>query len=486
MLPDQYRLRFRTLVQKGMRTASIACPIPRSGYHGDLSRIEARNGLSATTPPTPPLPERLPIEPLGGPVDIQLAVPGSKSITNRALLMGALAEGPVTLTGALFADDPHFMMEALRTLGFDVEAKPEEQTARIVGLGGQIPSHTAELFVGNAGTAMRFLAAGLSIGRGRFRLDGNTRMRERPVRDLVDGLRNLGVAIRCELENGCPPVVLDADGLPGGRAQLDGSRSSQYVSAVLLAAPYARERLRVEVVGEFVSRPYVDLTLRVMKDFGVETAREGDRLFAPAYGQRYRSGSYAVEGDASAATYFLALPAILGGRAVVTNLRADSPQGDAAFADLLGRMGCRVRRGFLPGGFGVEVSREPHTRLAPLEADLNDVPDVVQTLAAVALFADGRSRFTHIANLRLKETDRLAALHNELAHLGAEVKEGPDWLEIAPGRPCGADVKTYDDHRMAMAMTLVGLARPGVTILNPACVAKTYPQYFEDLEKQCR
>lgn len=438
---------------------------------------------AASLPPVPPLPERLPIEPLGGPVDFQIAVPGSKSITNRALLMGALADGPVTLTGALFADDPHYMLEALRTLGFEVEAKPDEQLARVVGLGGRIPSQAADLFVGNAGTAMRFLAAGLSIGRGRFRLDGNARMRERPIRDLVDGLKNLGVAIRCEQDNGCPPVVLDADGLPGGLAKMDGSRSSQYVSAVLLAAPYAREPLSVEVIGEFVSRPYVELTLHAMKDFGVETAREGERLFRPAHGVCYRAGEYAVEGDASAATYFLAAAAILGGRAVVTNLRADSPQGDAAFADLLGRMGCRVRRGFLPGGMGVDVSRDPHTRLAPLEADLNDVPDVVQTLAAVALFADGRSRFTNIANLRLKETDRLAALHNELAHLGAEVKEGPDWLEVAPGRPCSADVKTYDDHRMAMAMALVGLARPGVTILNPSCVAKTYPRYFEDLAK---
>jgi len=439
--------------------------------------------LNLPCPPTPPLPERLPIEPLGGPVDFQIAVPGSKSITNRALLMGALADGPVTLTGALFADDPHFMLEALRTLGFDVETHPEEQTARVVGLGGRIPSPSAELFVGNAGTAMRFLAAGLSVGRGHFRLDGNARMRERPIRDLVDGLRNLGVAIRCEFDNGCPPVVLDADGLPGGHARLDGSRSSQYASAVLLAAPYAQEPLRVEVTGEFVSRPYVELTLHAMHDFGVETARDGDRIFLPAHGRRYRPGTYAVEGDASAATYFLALPAILGGRATVTNLRADSAQGDAAFANLLERMGCRVRRGFLPGGFGVEVSREPHARLAPLEADLNDMPDVVQTLAAVALFADGRSRFTRIANLRLKETDRLAALHHELAHLGAEVQEGPDWLEVAPGRPCPADVKTYDDHRMAMALALVGLARPGVTILNPACVAKTYPRYFEDLTK---
>jgi 3-phosphoshikimate 1-carboxyvinyltransferase len=436
-----------------------------------------------STPPVPDYPERLPIQPLAGPIDVELAVPGSKSITNRALLLGALADGPVTLTGALFANDPFYMLGALCSLGFEVEARPEESILRVVGRNGTIPTKQADLFIGNAGTAMRFLTAGLSIGEGHFRLDGNARMRERPIRDLVDGLQKLGVPIRCEQNNGCPPVIIDAAGLPGGRAQMDGSRSSQFVSAVLMAAPYARTPLNVEVVGEFVSRPYVELTLATMNDFGVTTAREGERIFHPAHGQRYRAGEYAVEGDASAATYFLAAAAILGGRAVVTNLRSDSPQGDAAFADMLARMGCQVRRGFLPGGTGVEIIRDPKTKLAPLEADLNDMPDTVQTLAAVALFADGRSRFTDIGNLRLKETDRLSALHAELTRLGAEVKEGPDWLEVAPGQPRGAEIQTYDDHRMAMSMALVGLARPDVAILNPACVAKTYPLYFEDLAK---
>ena len=453
----------------------------------DKTHFEALTGLSTSNlpsaPPLPDYPERLAIEPLAGPVDVELAVPGSKSITNRALFMGALADGPVTLTGALFADDPFHMLRALGQLGFEVEARPDENLLRVVGRGGQLPTTSADLFIGNAGTAMRFLTAGLSIGEGRFRLDGNARMRERPIRDLIDSLQQLGVAIRCEKDNGCPPVVIDATGLPGGRAQMDGSRSSQYVSAILMAAPYAKSPLSVEVVGEFVSRPYVELTLSSMKDLGVSTKCQGKRIFHPAHGQRYQTGEYAIEGDASAATYILAAAAIQGGRAVVSNLRSDSPQGDAGFADLLARMGCQVRRGFLPNNCGIEVTRDPKTRLAPLDADLNDMPDTVQTLAAVALFADGRSRFTNIGNLRLKETDRITALRNELTRLGAEVKEGPDWLEVAPGQPRGAEIETYDDHRMAMSMALVGLARPGVTILDPACVAKTYPKYFEDLEK---
>ena len=435
------------------------------------------------TPPAPDLPEVLPVEPIGRPVVLDLAVPGSKSITNRALLCGALAEGEVTLNGALFADDPFYMLEALRTLGLAVETVPERKVMRVTGQGGRIPAARADLYVGNAGTAIRFLAAALCLSHGQYRLDGSPRMRERPIADLVEALHALGVEVRCELDNGCPPVRIAARGLPGGRARVDGSRSSQYVSALLLAAPYAEAPLEVEVTGPFVSRPYVELTLRTMADFGVATAREGERLFRPAHGAKYRAGRYEVEGDATAATYFLAAAAILGGRVAITNLRADSPQGDAAFADLLARMGCRVRAGFLPGGWGIEVTRDPSVPLAPVEADLNAMPDTAQTLAAVALFADGPSRLTNIANLRLKETDRLKALNTELTRLGARVVEGPDWLEIHPGPPREATIETYDDHRMAMAMALVGLGRPGVAIRNPACVAKTYPDYFTDLER---
>ncbi|MCW8130941.1 MAG: 3-phosphoshikimate 1-carboxyvinyltransferase [Planctomycetota bacterium] len=434
-------------------------------------------------PTAPALPPELAIRPVGGPVNFEIAVPGSKSITNRAMICGALADGPVTLTGGLFADDPHYMAEGLRALGFSVQADPASGRIRIEGQGGRIPAADADLFVGNAGTAMRFLSAFVCLGRGRYRLDGTARMRERPIADLIDGLRGVGVKARCEFENGCPPVIVEAAGLPGGTAQVDGSRSSQYVSALLMAAPYAASPLTVEVTGEFVSRPYVELTLRTMSDFGLLTATEGQRKYSPTHGVTYRPGVYAIEGDATAASYFLAAAAILGGRACVTNLRADSPQGDVHFASILGRMGCRVRQGILAGGRGIEVSRDPKTPLKAVHVDLNDMPDVAQTLAAVALFAEGTSHFINIGNLRIKETDRLKALAQELTRLGADVEEGPDELEITPGPPKDAAVETYDDHRMAMALALVGLGRPGVTVKNPACVAKTYPGYFQDLEK---
>ena len=425
----------------------------------------------------------LPMRPIGHRVDADIAVPGSKSITNRALLTGALADGDVTITGGLDADDSRYMADALRKLGFALETSPDRAVIRVRGLGGEIPAREADLSVGNAGTAMRFLAAVVCLGHGRYRLDGSAHMRRRPIGDLVDGLRELGVRARCELENGCPPVLIEAEGLPGGRIKVKGEHSSQYISAVLLAAPYARAPLEVEVTGEFVSKPFVELTRRVMEDFGVPTAKEGERLFRPAHGRRYRAGEYAVEGDATAATYFLAAAAILGGRVAVTNVRADSPQGDARFAGVLERMGCRVRRGFLPGGYGLEVSREPGSPLRAIAADLNDMPDTAQTAAAAALFAEGTTRLTNLANLRVKETDRLAALRAELTRLGARVEEGPDWIEIAPGERRAAVVETYDDHRMAMALALVGLGREGVAVRNPGCVSKTYPAYFRDLER---
>jgi len=428
------------------------------------------------------LPAELPIRPVKGPIDLNIAVPGSKSITNRALVIGALADGPVLLRGALFADDTRYMVDGLKQLGFQVTSDAAADLVRVEGLGGQIPARGAELFLGMAGTTMRFLSALVCLGRGKFRLDGGPRMRERPIEDLLEGLRALGIDARCELDNNCPPVIVEAAGLPGGKVPVDGGRSSQYTSALLMITPYAQAPLEVEVTGEFVSRPYIELTLRTMSDFGVLTASDG-RVYAPTHGVKYRAREYEIEGDATAATYFLAAAAILGGRVAVTNLRADSPQGDVHFADFLGRMGCHVRQGFLAGHRGIEVSRDPKTPLQPITVDLNDMPDVAQTLAVVALFAEGTSHFINVGNLRIKETDRLAALGTELTRLGATVKEGEDELEITPGTPKDAVVETYEDHRMAMALALVGLARPGVTIKHPACVAKSYPEYFTDLER---
>ncbi|MFH0938617.1 MAG: 3-phosphoshikimate 1-carboxyvinyltransferase [Planctomycetota bacterium] len=428
-------------------------------------------------------PDELTINPINGQLDLDIAVPGSKSITNRCLVIGALAPGCVTLTGVLRSDDIYFMTEGLKALGFKVVVNWDAGECRVWGQGGEIPAHGAEIFAGAAGTVMRFLSAFVSLGRGRFRLDGTTRMRERPIEDLLQSLRMLGVKARSELDNRCPPVIVDADGLAGGTAIVNGSRSSQYISALLLIAPYARSLLQVEIADAFVSRPFVELTLKIMSDFGVLTATDGERIYRPTHGARYRAGEYRIEGDATAASYFLGAAAILGGRCCVTNIPGDSSQGDLAFTDVLQRMGCRVRKGFLPGYMGVEVSRDPKIPLKAVDADMNDIPDVAQTLAAVCMFADGSSTILNAGNLRIKETDRLAALAIELRRMGAEIKEGDDYLEITPQTLQSAKIETYNDHRMAMAMSLVGLRHNGITIKNPACVSKTYPYFFDDLKK---
>lgn len=439
--------------------------------------------MSDALPTAPKLPPALPVQPIERPIDLDIAVPGSKSITNRALVMAALADGPVELSGMLRSDDTYYMIECLQKLGFEVSVDWSRNACRLMGRGGVIPSNGAELFVGAAGTVMRFLSAFAALGKGRFRLDGVPRMRERPIEDLLQGLRLMGVKAQSEQNNQCPPVIVDADGLPGGHTAVDGSRSSQYISALLLVAPYAKTPMEIEVTGAFVSRPFVELTLKAMADFGVNTSTQGERIYRPTYGAKYRPGAYEVEGDATAASYFLGAAAILGGRCCVTNVAADSKQGDARFADVLIKMGCRVRKGFLANNRGIEVSRDPNTPLKPIDVDMNDMPDVVLTLAAICMFAKGTSSIINVGNLRIKETDRLRALANELRKLGAEIDEGEDYLEITPAKNLDAEIETYDDHRMAMSMALIGLARPGVTLLNPACVSKTYPLFFEDLKR---
>jgi len=439
--------------------------------------------MSDELPTAPKLPPALPVQPIQRPIDLDIAVPGSKSITNRALVMAALADGPVELSGMLRSDDTYYMIECLRKLGFEVSVDWNRNACRLIGRGGEIPTNGAELFVGAAGTVMRFLSAFVALGKGRFRLDGVPRMRERPIEDLLQGLRLMGVKAQSEQNNQCPPVIVDAAGLAGGRTAVDGSRSSQYISALLLVAPYAKTPMEIEVTGAFVSRPFVELTLKAMADFGVNTSTQGERIYRPTYGAKYRSGAYEVEGDATAASYFLGAAAILGGRCCVTNVAADSKQGDARFADVLIKMGCRVRKGFLANNRGIEVTRDPNTPLQPIDVDMNDMPDVVLTLAAICMFAKGTSSIINVGNLRIKETDRLRALANELRKLGAEIDEGDDYLEITPAKNLDAEIATYDDHRMAMSMALIGLARPGVTLLNPACVSKTYPHFFDDLKR---
>jgi len=409
-----------------------------------------------------------------GPIKGSIRPPGSKSITNRALVCAALADGESLLTGALDSEDTRVMIEALGRLGLGVVHGPQRATIRLSGCGGQIPSRRAKIFVGNSGTTVRFLTAMLTLGHGTYRLDGAPRMRQRPIGDLLDALEQLGARVTSEAGTDCPPVVVRAAGLPGGRATVAGDISSQFLSGLLMAAPFAREPVELTVRGPLVSKPYIEMTLAVMSAFGVSVEVEQLRCFAVAGGQRYRGRQYEIEPDASAASYFFAAAAITGGEVTVEGLTDRSIQGDVAFCKCLEQMGCRLRH--TPNSITV-VGRPLHG----IEVDMNAISDTVQTLAAVALFADGPTTVSGVAHIRHKETDRIRALATELRKLGAAVEQREDGLRITPGKLHAAQIDTYDDHRMAMSLALVGLATPGIVIRDPGCTAKTYPAFFDDL-----
>jgi 3-phosphoshikimate 1-carboxyvinyltransferase len=410
-----------------------------------------------------------------GPLKATIRPPGSKSITNRALVCAALAEGESILSGALDSEDTRVMIEALRRLGIAIEHDPANATVGVVGCGGRLPVDRADLYVANSGTTVRFLTAMLALGHGAYRLDGTPRMRERPIFDLLDALQQLGGDAISEANNGCPPVVVRASGLSGGTATVAGNVSSQFLSGLLMAAPYAKTDVELIVQGELVSKPYVDMTLAVMASFGARVGtNEPGRLTINAP-QCYRAQHYAIEPDASAASYFFAAAAITHGEVTVEGLSRNSLQGDVHFCRCLERMGCEVR--YTQNQITV-VGRV----LRGISVDMNAISDTVQTLAAVALFAEGPTTITGVGHIRHKETDRIHALAVELRKLGAEVEERDDGLKITPLPLCGADIDTYDDHRMAMSLALVGLAVPGVVIRDPDCVGKTYPGFFRDLE----
>ncbi|MBN2473356.1 MAG: 3-phosphoshikimate 1-carboxyvinyltransferase [Pirellulales bacterium] len=411
-----------------------------------------------------------------GPLHGSIRPPGSKSITNRALVCAALADGSSTLAGALDSEDTRVMIEALRQLGLTVDHDPQTGTIRITGCGGRIPVGEAELYVANSGTTVRFLTAMATTGDGVFRLDGTPRMRQRPIGDLLDALGQLGADAASEAGNGCPPVVVRAAGLPGGEATVAGDISSQFLSGLLMAAPAAVGPVQLNVRGELVSQPYIEMTLAVMSAFGVTVEAEQLRRFLIAPGPRYRACRYEIEPDASAASYFFAAAAVTGGEVTVEGLSRHSLQGDVAFCECLRQMGCEVRY----AADAITVAGRP---LRGIRVNMNAISDTVQTLAAVALFAEGPTEVFDVANIRFKETDRLRALCTELRKFGADVQEHQDGLRIVPG-PChGAEIDTYDDHRMAMSMALVGLGTPGVVIRDPGCTAKTYPGFFDDLAR---
>ena len=371
------------------------------------------------------------------------------------------------------------MVTGLRQLGIDVQARNENQELRITGCGGAIPNDAADLFIGNSGTTVRFLTALATLGRGRYRLDGVPRMRQRPIADLIAALNQLGANVQSEWNTGAPPVIVNGHGLPGGHANIAGSISSQYLSGILMAAPYAQSNIILDVDGELVSQPYVTMTMRVMESFGVKVRNDEFRCFSVDCSQSYQGQHYAIEPDASAASYFWAAAAITGGAVTVAGLSREALQGDVKFCECLARMGCEVQ-------YGADSITVTGGQLRGIDVNMNPISDTVQTLAAVAVFADGPTRIRGVHHIRHKETDRIGALVTELHKLGVDARETDDGLTIEPAPLNGASIETYDDHRMAMSLALVGLRQPGIEILNPSCTAKTYPLFFDDLRALAR
>lgn len=418
------------------------------------------------------------ILPLAQPPDCLVRLPGSKSLTNRHLACAALADGDTTLLEVALCDDTDRMLAGLRNLGLRAALDADRREIRIAGGGGFWPEDDAAIDAGHAGTAMRFLTALVCAGYGRYRIDGSQRMRQRPIGPLVEALVALGAQIGYDDIPGYPPLTIEARGLTGGTAEFARPPSSQFVSALLMVAPYAVRDVLIDVCGPLVSRPYVEMTLAVMRTLGVETLAEGSRFVVPS-SQRYRAGRYTIAPDASAASYFWAAAAITGGRVGVRGLSRDDVQGDVSFVDVLAQMGCTVEH----ADDAILVAGPPRGRLRGVNVDLNAMPDTVQTLAVAALFADAPTTIRNVANLRIKETDRIAALAAELARVGAAVDVQTDGLTVfPPAEITPAEVHTYDDHRMAMSFALAGLVAPGIVIRDAACVSKSFPEYFDVLE----
>ena len=422
------------------------------------------------------MPDSIEIQPLPHTVNASITPPGSKSLTNRALMIAAMTAGKSTLTGALDSDDTIAMLDSLQRLGVEASHDAASATMTVEGVGGDFPNKTAELFIGNSGTSIRFLTAMLGFAGGKYKLDGIERMHERPIGPLVDAIQNLGGGIAALSPNNCPPVQIDGQAIRGGEVTLSGSLSSQYLSGLLMASPLAQETVTLQIDGPLISKPYVQMTCEVMKAFGVQVDADetANRFVIPA-GQQYKATDYAIEPDASAASYFWAVPAILGGKATIHGLTEDALQGDVGFVRCLEKMGCDV--GFSKNSISVSGPAKHGINI-----DMADVSDTVQTLSAVALFVDGPTTVTNVAHNRVKETDRIGNLAIELRKFGVQVDEHPDGLTIHPAPLNGATIETYDDHRMAMSLSLVGLKQPGVEILNPGCVSKTYPNFFADLK----
>ena len=403
-------------------------------------------------------------------------LPGSKSVSNRALLLAALAHGTTVLTNLLDSDDVRHMLNALAALGVKYTLSADRTRCEITGVGGPLHGEQPlELFLGNAGTAMRPLAAALCLGHNDIVLTGEPRMKERPIGHLVDALRQGGADITYLEQENYPPLRLRG-GFDGGQVDVDGSVSSQFLTALLMTAPLAKKDTVITIKGELVSKPYIDITLHLMSTFGVQVENQQYQRFIVRAGQQYQSpGHYLVEGDASSASYFLAAAAIKGGTVKVTGIGRNSVQGDIRFADVLEKMGAEIT-------WGEDFIACTHNALHAIDMDMNHIPDAAMTIATTALFADGTTTLRNIYNWRVKETDRLSAMATELRKVGAVVEEGHDFISVTPPVSLNfAEIGTYNDHRMAMCFSLVALSDTPVTILDPGCTAKTFPDYFERL-----
>ena len=411
-------------------------------------------------------------------VDGTVNLPGSKSVSNRALLLAAMAHGTTRLTNLLDSDDVRHMLNALEALGVHYTLSADRRVCEVTGQGGPLHAQQPlELFLGNAGTAMRPLAAALCLGSNEIVLTGEPRMKERPIGHLVDALRQGGADIVYLEQKNYPPLQLKG-GFSGGEVSVDGSVSSQFLTALLMAAPLAQNDTQILIKGELVSKPYIDITLNLMQKFGVTVENDNYNVFHIAGNQRYIApGDYLVEGDASSASYFLAAAAIKGGTVKVTGIGRNSVQGDIRFADVLEKMGAVIE-------WGDDYIACTRGELKAVDLDMNHIPDAAMTIATAALFADGTTVMRNIYNWRVKETDRLAAMATELRKVGAEVEEGHDYICVTPPREIQyAEIGTYNDHRMAMCFSLVALSTTPVTILDPGCTAKTFPDYFEQLAR---
>ncbi len=409
-----------------------------------------------------------------GPIrNTTVTVPGSKSYTHRALIAAALSDGECRINNWLDSEDTHYTLDALSKFGAQAEKKPDG--VLVYGRSGDMNTCSSPIFIGNSGTSMRLLTSYAALGKCRYVLSGSDRMHERPIQHLLDALQEIGVQAISRNHDGCPPVEVRGGRVGGGEVHINCSISSQFLSGLMLIAPYTEQGLKIHVTNGPVSKPYIDMTIDIMSQFGVAVDREGYQYFEIAGGQCYRSGNYSVEPDASQAGYFWAAAAVTGAEIKVAGIRKNSSQGDVRFSDVLGRMGC----GVIHASDGITVKGG---NLSGIEVDMSDMPDIVPTLAVVAAFAKGTTKIKNVAHLKVKESDRLTAVINELTKMGISARSEDDDLIVVGGKPHGAVIETYNDHRMAMCFAIAGLVVPGIEITNEQCVGKSFPGFWEVFE----